>query len=128
MVEKYQAWTDPGKALPEDAVDRDQLLTTVSTTWFSGGGAGSAHFVYESMHSDIPWTAPGDDDASSGWQDAPSVPVGVAVFAADTSIRALVDSDNVVRWTEYDAGGHFPAMEVPELLVDDVRAFFAMLR
>lgn len=128
MVEKYQAWTDPGKALPEDAVDRDQLLTTVSTTWFSGGGAGSAHFVYESMHSDIPWTAPGDDDASSGWQDAPSVPVGVAVFAADTSIRALVDSGNVVRWTEYDAGGHFPAMEVPELLVDDVRAFFAMLR
>ncbi|GAB2985288.1 epoxide hydrolase family protein [Actinotalea caeni] len=128
MVEKYQAWTDPGKALPEDAVDRDQLLTTVTATWFSGGGAGSAHFVYESMHSDIPWTAPGDDDASSGWQDAPSVPVGVAVFAADTSIRALVDSGNVVRWTEYDAGGHFPAMEVPELLVDDVRAFFAMLR
>ncbi len=128
IVEKFQAWTDPSKALPEDAVDRDQLLTSVSATWFSGAGAASAHFVYESMHADIAWTAPGDEDASSGWQDGPSVPVGVAVFAADTSIRALVDTGNVTRWTEYDAGGHFPAMEVPDLLVGDVRAFFATLR
>lgn len=128
IVEKFQAWTDEAKALPEDAVDLDQLLTSVSVTWFGGGGAGSAQFVYESMHADIAWTAPGADDASAGWQAGPAVPVGVAVFAADTSIRALVDSGDVVRWTEYDSGGHFPAMEVPDLLVDDVRAFFAGLR
>lgn len=128
IVEKFQAWTDPARTLPEDAVDLDQLLTSVSATWFSGGGAGSAQFVYESMHADIAWTSPWDDDASSGWQDGPVVPTGVAVFAADTSIRALIDTGNVTRWTEYEVGGHFPAMEVPDLLVDDIRAFFATVR
>lgn len=39
-----------------------------------------------------------------------------------------MDTGNVVRWTEYDAGGHVPAMEVPGLLVEDVRAFFRDLR
>lgn len=56
------------------------------------------------------------------------VPTAVAVFAADLSIRAAVDQGQVTRWTEYPVGGHFPAMEVPQLLVDDVRAFFGGLR
>lgn len=128
MVEKFQAWTDPAKELPEDAVDLDQLLTTVTATWFGGGGAGSAQFVYESMHADIPWTAPDDSDAASGRWKPPTVPLAVAVFAADTTIRALVDTGNVVRWTEYDSGGHFAAMETPDLLVEDVRTFFHELR
>jgi len=34
----------------------------------------------------------------------------------------------VHRWTEMPEGGHFPALEVPDLLVDDVRAFFRPLR
>ena len=35
---------------------------------------------------------------------------------------------NLVRWTEMPRGGHFAAMEEPELLVDDIRAFFRPLR
>jgi hypothetical protein len=56
------------------------------------------------------------------------VPTAVAVFGADLSIRSMVDQGNVTRWTEHESGGHFPAMEVPKILVDDVRAFFADLR
>ncbi|GAA2321868.1 hypothetical protein GCM10010234_79650 [Streptomyces hawaiiensis] len=37
-------------------------------------------------------------------------------------------SENIVRWTEFDRGGHFAAMEQPDLLVGDVRAFFRQLR
>jgi hypothetical protein len=51
-------------------------------------------------------------------------PTGVAVFAADNSIRSLVEpTGNIVHWSEFDRGGHFAAMETPGLLVEDVRAF-----
>ncbi len=49
IVEKFQAWTDPAAELPEDAVDRDQLLTNVSLTWFNRAGASSAHATYEGI-------------------------------------------------------------------------------
>ncbi len=127
IVEKFQAWTDPARELPEDAVDRDQLLTNVTITWLNGAGASSAQFVHETMHAELAWAAPGSETESHGW-GGPVVPTGVAVFAADNSIRSRIDSGNVTRWTEYGTGGHFAAMEVPDLLVDDIRAFFADLR
>ena len=55
-------------------------------------------------------------------------PTGVAVFAADTTIRSLLDPGGAMHWSEFDRGGHFPAMETPNLLVDDLRAFFHPLR
>ncbi|WP_163544870.1 epoxide hydrolase family protein [Occultella kanbiaonis] len=140
IVEKFQAWTDPAKQLPEDAVDRDQLLTNVTLTWFFQGGAGSANFVYESMNGELAWAPPGVEgderpdadgvgtaaDGGEQWSQ-PSVPTAVAVFAADTSVRSLIDTGNISRWTEYEVGGHFPAMEAPEELVGDIRGFFASL-
>jgi len=56
-------------------------------------------------------------------------PAAVAVFAADTAIRSVMDpSGEIERWSEFDRGGHFPAMEVPDLLVADLRAFFRRVR
>jgi epoxide hydrolase len=52
----------------------------------------------------------------------------VAVFAADTTIRSRLDPDGTMHWSEFDRGGHFPAMEVPDPLVGDIRAFFRSLR
>ena len=49
IVEKFQEWTDPVTELPEDAVDRDRLLTNASIFWFAGAGASSAHATYEGM-------------------------------------------------------------------------------
>jgi microsomal epoxide hydrolase len=59
------------------------------------------------------------------------VPTGVAVFARDIfpPIRTLSErANNIVRWTEFDRGGHFAAMEEPELLIEDIREFFRELR
>jgi len=58
------------------------------------------------------------------------VPVGVAVFPRDLTppVRRYAKGLNIVRWTEMPRGGHFAAMEEPELLVEDVRAFFRPLR
>ncbi|WP_219816501.1 hypothetical protein [Arthrobacter sp. Y81] len=53
----------------------------------------------------------------------------MAVFPGDFGVRAIAERDNnVVHWSEFERGGHFPAMEVPDLLVGDVRAFFRGLR
>jgi epoxide hydrolase len=53
----------------------------------------------------------------------------VAVFAADTTIRSLLDPAGAIEhWSEYDRGGHFPAMEVPDLLTGDLRTFFRSRR
>jgi pimeloyl-ACP methyl ester carboxylesterase len=64
-------------------------------------------------------------EATSGMMAPGSVPAGVAVFATDNSIRSLVDlAGMAAHWSEFDRGGHFPALEVPDLLADDLRKFF----
>jgi pimeloyl-ACP methyl ester carboxylesterase len=66
---------------------------------------------------------------SQEWPTPSTVPTAVAAFAEDVSIRQYSeDTNNIVRWTDFDEGGHFAAMETPELLVQDVVAFFASLR
>ncbi len=116
IVEKFRAWTDGAADLPEDAVDRDQLLTNVSVYWFTGTGASAAHFLYDSMH-------------SQDWGEEGTAPTGFAVFGRDTVTRRLMDpEERIEHWTEFDRGGHFPAMEVPDLLVEDLRLFFRPLR
>lgn len=141
IVEKFHEWTDPCKALPHDAVDRDQLLTNVSLYWFTGSGASTAHAVYDGMKAWREFAAQqanagswgddsgGDSGDDGGWETPAGPPTGVAVFAADTTIRSLLDpSGSIAHWTEHDSGGHFAAMEVPDLLVDDLRTFFRPLR
>ncbi|MBN6039504.1 epoxide hydrolase family protein [Amycolatopsis sp. 195334CR] len=119
IAEKFREWTDPAHDLPEQAVDRDQLLTAISVFWFTGAGLSSAHAVYEGMQVYRQMAAhepPADLP--------PGPPVGYAVFAGDHTIRALTDpAGRVSHWSEFDRGGHFPAMEVPGLLVDDLRKF-----
>jgi epoxide hydrolase len=125
IAEKFRDWTDPAHDLPEDAVDLDQLMTTISIFWFTGAGASAAHAVYEGMQA---YRAIAGQQAGGG-QDWPAgPPTGYAVFAGDTTIRSLVDpAGTVAHWSEFDRGGHFPAMEVPDLLAGDVRTFFAKL-
>ena len=118
IVEKFKEWTNPAAELPEDAVDRDQLLTNISVYWFTGTGASAAHFIYEAFH------------AEPVWGGAPSPTVnGFAAFDADDSIRQFVDPEhNVEHWSDFERGGHFAAMEAPDLLIGDVRTFFRRFR
>jgi pimeloyl-ACP methyl ester carboxylesterase len=53
----------------------------------------------------------------------------VAAFAQDVAIRRFAEqNNNIVHWSDFDTGGHFAALETPDLLVNDVRRFFAGLR
>ncbi|MEV6339244.1 epoxide hydrolase family protein [Nocardia vinacea] len=116
IVDLFQRWTNPALELPDDAVDRDALLTNVSLYWFTRSFVSSIRLYGEGDS----WGMPA---RNSG------VPTAAAVFAGDNSIRVLAERQhNIVRWTEYDRGGHFAAMEAPDLLTDDVRAFFRSLR
>jgi len=117
IVEKIREWTDPSRELPEDAVDIDQLLTLVSVCWFGKGGAGAANFLYESMHSEASWGRTHDR------------PQGFVSFGREPLVRRVLDPNHErAYWSEHAEGGHFPGLEQPDLLVEDLRAFFGTLR
>jgi pimeloyl-ACP methyl ester carboxylesterase len=121
IVEKFKEWTDAKAELPDDAVDRDHLLTNVSLYWFTATAGSSANLYYETFHDPAMWAGPP--------QRSP-VPTAVAVATtADVPIRRFAEPEHtIVRWTEFERGGHFAAMEAPDFLVGDLRAFFASLR
>jgi pimeloyl-ACP methyl ester carboxylesterase len=109
IAEKFAAWS-------AEPIDRDRLLTNVMLYWLTGTANSSARLYYENMHA---WAMP----ENSG------VPTGVAVFAEDVSIRRYAEQANtIVHWSEFDRGGHFAALEAPDLLVEDIRAFFEKIR
>ncbi len=61
-------------------------------------------------------------------RDRGTVPAAVAVFTTDVTVRRFADKvHNVVRWSEFGRGGHFAALEAPDLLTADVRDFFRSL-
>ncbi len=114
IAEKFEEWSDPR----ERTIDRDHLLTNVMLYWLTGTAGSSARIYYERAHSSFDATAPS------------TTPTAVAVFPHDTfmPLRHVAERTNaIVRWTEYDRGGHFAAMEQPDLLVADIRAFFREL-
>ncbi|MGC5568843.1 epoxide hydrolase family protein [Streptomyces sp. FR-108] len=120
IVEKFKEWTDSDE-YPEDAVDRDQLLTNVMLYWLTGTAGSAARVYYERAHA----------GGGNALAEPSTAPTALAVFPRDNFIplRHHAERTNrVVRWTEFDRGGHFAAMEQPDLLVGDVRAFFRQLR
>lgn len=114
IVERFRDWTD-SEAVPEDAVDRDLMLTNVMCYWLTGTAGSSARLYFEQTHGQrTPATT--------------AVPLGVAVFPHDLilPVRSLVEREyQVTHWSEMDRGGHFAAMEEPDLFAEDVLAFFA---
>jgi pimeloyl-ACP methyl ester carboxylesterase len=116
IVEKFKEWSH-AVATPEDAIDRDLMLTNVMLYWITRTAGSSGRLYYENMH-------------GSSWGQQPGkTPTGVAVFAEDVAIRRYGEyGNNIVHWSEFETGGHFAAMDSPDLLVKDVRAFFRGLR
>ncbi len=116
IAEKFGEWTDGGLG----AVDRDQMLTNISVYWLTGTAGSSARLYYEAARSRVP-----------GPPVPSTAPTGVAVFPAEIAspVRWLAEqSNNIVHWSEFGRGGHFAAMEEPDLLIGDVREFFRPLR
>ncbi|WP_330234861.1 epoxide hydrolase family protein [Streptomyces sp. NBC_00566] len=119
IAEKFKEWTDSVDR-PEDAVDRDHLLTDVMLYWLTGTAGSSARIYYERAHADH-WGLPTEPSRA---------PTAYAAFPRENFIvlRHIAERTNdIVRWTEFERGGHFAAMEQPELLVGDIREFFRQL-
>ena len=96
-------------------VTRDQVLTQVSLYWLTNTSATAVRYHFEEQR------AGAEPVVSEGR-------IGVAVFKDDfQTIRAFADRDNanVAHWSEFERGGHFAAMEVPDDVVADLRTFFA---
>jgi len=116
IAEKFGEWTDGGLS----AVDRDQMLTNISVYWLTRTAGSSARLYYEAARS-----------RASGPPAPSTAPTGVAVFPEEIAapVRRLAEqTNNIVHWSEFDRGGHFAAMEEPDLLIGDVREFFRPLR
>jgi len=125
IIEKFKEWTDSDKA-PEDAIGRDRLLANATLYWLTATAGSSAQLYYE-LAAQLPTAA-----VPPPSMPPLPVPLGVAVFPHEMiqPIRAFADQafPNIVRWTEFDKGGHFAALEQPELLAADIRAFVGALR
>lgn len=113
IAEKFHAWSDP-----RTPIDRDHMLANISLYWFTRTAGSSARIYYESAR-------------GRGTPNPCPVPIGVAVFPYDIlqPVRSFAERVYDIRhWTEFDRGGHFAALEVPELLTADIRVFFRPLR
>ncbi|WP_432941667.1 epoxide hydrolase family protein [Kribbella sp. CA-253562] len=117
IMDKFREWTYPRTTLPEQVVDRDTLLTNVMIYWLTGSAGSAAYVGYAQGGA---W---GEKPENSG------VPTAAIVFAHDVGVRRYCEQQHtIVRWTDVDRGGHFAALEEPDLLLADVREFFAGLR
>jgi pimeloyl-ACP methyl ester carboxylesterase len=126
IVEKYRAWGDcsmpDGTRDVERRFSKDELLTCITIYWVTQTIASANRLYAETRRVGA--------GASLPTTRVP-VPLGYARFPGDgfTPPRVWVERlYDVHRWTEMPEGGHFPALEVPDLLVEDVRAFFRPLR
>jgi microsomal epoxide hydrolase len=120
IVEKFKEWTDSSDT-PEDAVDRDLLLTNVTLYWVTATAGSSARLYFEAGHTGE-WGAPPEPSR---------VPTGVMAFPHEIALpirRFAERTNNIVQWTEFDRGGHFAAMEEPDLVLGDARTFFRRFR
>jgi microsomal epoxide hydrolase len=122
IVEKFREWTDSAE-VPEDAIERDLILTNVMIYWLTRTAGSSGQLYYEIAK----WLP----TAGAAARPHPNpVTLGIAVFGHDMflPIRRFADRDfpDIRQWREHPHGGHFAAMEQPEVLVTDIRDFFAM--
>jgi len=102
----------------EQALTREQILTNVMLYWTTKTATSAARLYYENMHADAAWGRP----------PAPT-PIGIAAFAEDVPIRRYAEqTNNITHWNDFEHGGHFAAMEAPELLISDIRTFFRTVR
>jgi epoxide hydrolase len=117
ILEKFWAWTDCD-GHPENVLGRDELLDNVMLYWVTQSATSSARLYWESF--------------GKGRKGPVTVPVGVAAYPKEITVpvRAWMEKDcpDIRYWAEMPKGGHFAAFEQPELFVNDLRAYFQLLR
>jgi pimeloyl-ACP methyl ester carboxylesterase len=121
IVEKFRSWSDCNGDL-DAHFSRDVLLTNIMLYWITGAIGSSFWPYYARLHE--PWIVPSGERVN--------VPTGYAEFPREilTPPRSLAENTygNIVRWTRMTSGGHFAALEAPQQLAEEIRAFFRPLR
>ncbi len=120
IVEKLRAWSDCEGDV-EQAFSQDTILTDVMLHWLSDGLTGSLRLYKENRLQPLVF-APGERVVPA---------LGVALFPRELPMppRSWVERVfDVRRWTPMPSGGHFAALERPEMLAEDIRAHFRPLR
>ena len=120
IVEKFRSWSDCGGEV-ERRFTKDELLTNITIYWVTGAIGSSFWPYYARLHGKWPFP----DGARV------EVPCGYAAFPKEIvrPPRAWAEKVfNIQRWTVMPSGGHFAAMEEPEALAAEIRAFFRPLR
>ncbi|MEC0237487.1 epoxide hydrolase [Paenibacillus kribbensis] len=117
IIEKFRAWSDCNGNLRQ-RFSEDELITHIMVYWLTNTIGSSTRMYYENSHSLPPL----------GYIE---VPTGIALFPADILLPPkewAVRNLNITRWTSMARGGHFTAMEEPELLAQEIRAFYKHFR
>ncbi|WP_242851322.1 alpha/beta hydrolase [Clostridium sp. DMHC 10] len=117
IIEKFRAWSDCNGEL-QQKFSKDELLTNIMIYWVTNTIGSSARIYYENMHSLPP-------------MGHIEVPTGMALFPADILLPPKEWAEhnlNIKRFTTMPRGGHFTAMEEPELLAEEIRTFFRPYR
>jgi epoxide hydrolase len=115
IAEKFTEWSDPSSP-----IDRDHLLTNVMLYWLTRTAGSAGRIYYERAHAPY-WGQP---------PERSTTPTALLDLAHDNFIplrHKVAHTDNIVRWTSHPRGGHFAALEQPDLLTADIRAFFRNL-
>lgn len=117
FIDKFQRWGDGGTQIDQH-FGRDALLDNISLHWFTGAGAACTR-LYRELFS------------NSGMTGRVTVPTAIMMPLRDgvtvPAPREWAERFcNVQRWTVMEHGGHFPEWEVPEVMAEDIRQFFAV--
>jgi microsomal epoxide hydrolase len=114
IVEKFRTWSDSDGNV-EKRFTKDELLTNITIYWVTETGPSSIRLYYENRQ-------------DPGLQGRVDVPYACARFPgeifASAPRRWIEAAYNVQQYTDMPRGGHFAALEEPELLVNDMRSFF----
>ncbi|WP_159518229.1 epoxide hydrolase family protein [Sunxiuqinia indica] len=117
ILEKFRSWSDC-KGQLENSYSKDELLTNVMIYWLTNTLSSSVNIYYENTHSLPP-------------MGKIEVPTGIALFAQDILLPPkewTIKNLNVIHWAEMPRGGHFTAMEEPDLFVEDICKFYRQLK
>lgn len=117
IIEKFHAWSDCNGDL-QHSYNMDELLTNIMIYWVTNTIGSAAAIYYENTHSLPPM----------GYIE---VPTGIALFPSDVLLppkKWAEQNLNITHWVLMPHGGHFAAMEEPELLAKDIREFYRPFR
>jgi microsomal epoxide hydrolase len=122
IIEKFRAWSDCGGDV-ESVFSKDELLTNIMLYWTTGA-IGSSFWPYYARLHGASWPIPEGSrvEAPTGYIEFPREILRPPRSVAETSYA------NIQRWTRAERGGHFAALEQPQFLAEEIRAFFRPLR